>query len=93
MNRRSFVRWLGLAPMAAGAVPLSALAEAAVAHPPPLAVTADMIAGSAITAGSINVMQLSSLDANLGERIAGCITSADGKTSIDLSSQRFIFED
>lgn len=56
MNRRSFVRWLGLAPIAAGPV-------AALATP----ITGGQIRASSISAERISVMQLSAIDADLGE--------------------------
>lgn len=96
MNRRSFVRLLGLAPTAA-VLPLAGIAaaakQAAETAGPTFFEGTTIIDGGAIAANSITATHLRVGDADLGTMVAGRIRSGDGRLRIDSAAHTISLED
>lgn len=74
-----------------GAVPI--FQTAFVNGVPKIALRADVYADGSITAGRLNVGQLSAITANIGDVTAGKIRSADNRFVIDLGARTLIISD
>lgn len=79
MNRRLFVRWLGLAPTAT-ILPLAGIQTASARW---RSGRATVIEGGRITANAITARHMRIADADTGSIVAGRVRSGDRQTCID----------